>query len=116
MTGGGEELGVVVRSPSYIFFGCRITGRGLSAPTLTALPVLSSSLGDTFVPACAPMLATTATVTNRMRDEIIDKLDMAGCCLVYKSPNKPNICYEAMRFNAKRQSRQTLKAWSEIWL
>ena len=46
------------------------------------------------MPACAPMLATMATVTKRMRDDIIDKLDMAGCCLVYESPNKPNICYE----------------------
>ena len=50
-----------------------------------------------FVPPCAPMLATTATVTIRMRDDIIDKLDMAGCCVVSESPNKPNIYYEVVR-------------------
>ena len=47
-----------------------------------------------FVPAGSPMLATTATVTKWMRDEVIVKLDMIGCCVVSESPNKPNICYE----------------------
>ena len=42
--------------------------------------------------ASSPMLATTATVTKRMRDEVIVKLDMVGCCVVSESPNKPNIC------------------------
>ena len=36
----------------------------------------------------------TATVTVRMREYIIEKLDMGGCFIVYESPNKPNICYE----------------------
>ena len=49
------------------------------------------------MPCCAPMLATTATVTSLMRDDIIDKLDMAGCCVVSESPDKPNICYEVVR-------------------
>ena len=49
------------------------------------------------MPSCAPMLATTATVTSLMRDDIIGKLFMAGCCLVSESPDKPNICYEVLR-------------------
>ncbi|KAL5491695.1 hypothetical protein EMCRGX_G017032 [Ephydatia muelleri] len=47
-----------------------------------------------FVPSGAPMLATTATVTTAMRNDIIEKLDMAGCCVLTESPNKPNITYE----------------------
>ena len=53
-----------------------------------------------FVPSCAPMLATTATVTSLMREDIIRKLDMDGCCLVSESPDKPNITYE-VRSDAK---------------
>ena len=49
------------------------------------------------MPACTPMLATTATVTKEMRDSIIETLDMVGCCLVCESPNKPNISYEVRR-------------------
>ena len=36
-----------------------------------------------FVPSGALMLATT------MRNDIIEKLDMAGFCVLTKSPNKP---------------------------
>ena len=43
-----------------------------------------------FVPSGALMLATTATVTLTMRNDIIEKLDMAGFCVLTKSPNKPN--------------------------
>ena len=32
-----------------------------------------------------------------MRDYIVQKLGMAGCCNVSESPNKPNICYEVVR-------------------
>ena len=39
------------------------------------------------------MLAATATVTDVMRGDVIDKLDMSGCKLVSVSPNKPNIIY-----------------------
>eukprot|EP00731_Ephydatia_muelleri_P036249 Em0223g4a len=52
-----------------------------------------------FVPSGAPMLATTATVTTAMRNDIIEKLDMAGCCVLTESPNKPNITYEVVRKN-----------------
>ena len=37
----------------------------------------------------APMLATTSTVTQSMRDGIIEILDMTACCIVTESPNKP---------------------------
>ena len=50
-----------------------------------------------LVPACTPMLATTATVTKTMRDAIVNALDMTGCHLVCESPNKPNITYEVQR-------------------
>ena len=67
-------------------------------PSFSALKDLRA-----FMPSCILMLATTATVTVRdyiivtMRDYIIDMLDMAGCLIVSKSPNKPNICYEVVR-------------------
>ena len=32
-----------------------------------------------------------------MRDYVVQKLGMAGCCNVSESPNKPNICYEVVR-------------------
>ncbi len=41
-------------------------------------------------------LAATATVTKRMRDYIVQNLGMAGCFMVSDSPNKPNICHEAV--------------------
>ena len=44
-----------------------------------------------------PMLATTATVTEAMRGDITEKLDMAGCSIISVSPNKPNICYEVVK-------------------
>ena len=52
-----------------------------------------------YVPSGALMLATTATVTLMMRNDIIEKLDMAGCCVLAESPNKPNITYEAVKKN-----------------
>ena len=51
------------------------------------------------MPSGAPILATTATVTTAMRDDIIEKLDMAVCCVLTKSPNKPNISCEVVRKN-----------------
>ena len=39
------------------------------------------------------MLAVTATVTDVMRRDIVDKLDMGGCMMVSESPNKPNVRY-----------------------
>ena len=50
-----------------------------------------------FVPPRTPFLAATATVTKRMRDYVVQRLGMAGCCNVSESPNKPNICYEVVR-------------------
>ncbi len=49
-----------------------------------------------FVPPHTPFLAATATITKRMRDYIVQNLGIAGCCMVSDSPNKPNICYEAV--------------------
>ena len=37
------------------------------------------------------MMALTATVTNEMRKDIIDRLDMQGCAILSASPNRPNI-------------------------
>ena len=50
-----------------------------------------------FVPRGVPMLAATATVTDMMRRDIVDKLDMNGCKMVSESPNKPNIFYAVQR-------------------
>lgn len=47
-----------------------------------------------IVPSGAPMLAATATVTKFVRDDIIDKLEMKGCEVVFVSPNRSNIYYE----------------------
>ena len=49
------------------------------------------------MPPDTPFLAATATVTKRMRDNIVQKLGMAGCYMASESPNKPNICYEVVR-------------------
>ena len=38
-----------------------------------------------------------ATVTDVMRRDIVDKLDMGGCMMVSESPNKPNICYSVQQ-------------------
>ena len=51
------------------------------------------------MPSGAPMLATKATVTTAMRNDIIEKLDMVGCYVLTESPNKPNITYEGVRKN-----------------
>lgn len=42
------------------------------------------------------MLAATASVTETMRIDIIEKLDMLDCRIVAVSPNKKNIFYEAV--------------------
>ena len=47
-----------------------------------------------MVPPSVPMMAATATVTKAVRDDVISKLEMQGCKLVYTSPNRPNIYYE----------------------
>ena len=47
------------------------------------------------------MLAATATVTDAMRRDVIDKLDMSGCEIVFVSPNKPNIFYCVQRRSEK---------------
>ena len=43
------------------------------------------------------MLAATATVTEAMRQDIIEMLDRCGCSVISVSPNKPNIYYEVVR-------------------
>ena len=50
-----------------------------------------------FLPAGLPMLASTATVTDVMRQEVIEKLEMEGCKIVTVSPNKPNIFYSVQK-------------------
>ena len=40
------------------------------------------------------MIATTATVTKTVREDVVSKLDMVGCELIYVSPNRSNICYK----------------------
>ncbi len=40
-----------------------------------------------------PMLAATATVTEKMKRQIVKTLDMRGCKFVNVSPNKPNVFY-----------------------
>ena len=40
------------------------------------------------------MIALTATATQAVRSDIITKLEMTECKLVYLSPNQPNIYYE----------------------
>ncbi len=45
-----------------------------------------------FTPPYTPMLAATVTVTEVMRKEIVEVLEMTGCAVISVSPNKPNIC------------------------
>jgi len=40
------------------------------------------------------MLAAAATATKAVREDVIKKLEMQGCELVYTSPNRPNIYYK----------------------
>ena len=84
-----------LKSSSMVFFRIIYIDRSKNfRPLYGALRELRS-----FVPSCAPMLATTATVTSLMRENIIRKLDIDGCCLVSESPDKPNITYEVVRKN-----------------
>ena len=48
-----------------------------------------------FVASGTPILAATATatVTDEIRKDVIEKLDMVGCDIVYTSPDRPNIFY-----------------------
>ena len=60
------------------------------------IPILSMSRDSfdkvrdlrAFIPFGVPMLAATASVTEAMREEIIEKLDMGGCCIVSVSPTR----------------------------
>ena len=53
-----------------------------------------------YAPPGTPMLAATATVTDKMRRQIVKTLDMLGCHVVNVSPNKPNIFYRVERRTA----------------
>lgn len=46
-----------------------------------------------FVASGTPILAATATVTDEIRKDVIEKLDMVGCDIVYTPPDRPNIFY-----------------------
>ena len=50
-----------------------------------------------FAPPGAPMLAATVTVTDVMRNVIVEVLEMTGCAVVSVSPNKPNIFYSVKK-------------------
>ena len=50
-----------------------------------------------FEPPGAPMLAVTATVTDGMRRDIVQSLDVSGCKVVSVSPYKANTYYPARR-------------------
>ena len=46
------------------------------------------------------MLAATVTVTEMMRRDIVEILEMSGCAVVSVSPNKPNIFYSVQKRSA----------------
>ena len=50
-----------------------------------------------LIPPFTPLLACTATVTKSIRDEIIQSLEMEGCEIISKSPDRPNIFYKVLR-------------------
>lgn len=54
------------------------------------------------MPSGVPLLAATATVTDVIRRDVIQQLDMDGCKVISVSPNKPNIFYSV----CKRSSLQ----------
>ena len=47
-----------------------------------------------LVPSGVPLIAATATVTKCIREDVIQKLDMNGCQMVFVSPNRLNMYYE----------------------
>ena len=50
-----------------------------------------------LVPPFTPLLACTATVTKSVCDEIINSLEMEGCEIISKSPDRPNSFYKVLR-------------------
>ena len=46
------------------------------------------------------MLAATATVTEVMRKEIVEVLEMTGYAVISISPNKPNIFYSVKVYSS----------------
>ena len=56
-----------------------------------------------------PILVATATATKAVREDVIKKLDMQGCELVYTSPNRPNII--TMKFSIVLTSKLILQHW-----
>ena len=50
-----------------------------------------------LIPPLSPLLACTATVTKSIRDEVIKCLEMDGCEIISKSPDRPNIFYKVLR-------------------
>ena len=57
-------------------------------PTFSRLHELRALL-----PYGVPTMALTATVTNEMRKDVIERLDMQGCSILSASPDRPNILY-----------------------
>lgn len=61
-------------------------------PTFSRLHELHALL-----PCGVPTMALTATVTNVMRKDVIERLDMEGCSVVSASPDRPNILYRVCK-------------------
>ncbi len=68
-----------------------------------------------FAPPGSPMLAATATVTEVMRKEIVEVLEMTGCAVISVSPNKPNIFYSVkVRFSENLAFITSDLLWNNI--
>lgn len=50
-----------------------------------------------IIPSGTPWMASTATATHVVKDDVCKKLDMVGCKLVSVSPDRPNMYYEVCR-------------------
>ena len=84
---GDKELIASEREVSLGHFSCTVHLRPLLVQTPCGdnsrlLNLSSLRLLYRLVPRCYHY-------TIRIRDDIINKLDMAGCCVVFESPNKP---------------------------
>jgi ATP-dependent DNA helicase RecQ len=58
-----------------------------------------------------PRIALTATATQATRDEIVDRLNLAGACRFVSSFDRPNICYRIVpKAEPRRQLLDLLRA------
>ena len=75
----------LVHSCCFVLFFCRSKD---FRPSFSRIHELRG-----LVRSGTPMLAVTATVTDKMCIDIISTLDMKGCKTISVSLNRPNICY-----------------------